>query len=253
VSFGSRETGNAPQLVITATSPPPEPSPILADTYVRGGQYSGINYGASAEIVAKLGEPVYSRETYMKLDISGVEPGSDVRLRLFGRLSDTRAANVTSTIYQLSSTSWSETGVTWNTRPPAGTTTWGTVAVSGTTAAWYDVDLTEHVQAERAAGQTVIGIVLKNTAETLPYVSFSSRETANAPQLIVTTSTASAETERVLADEAARAGQPADPNDSEAAEMIGTEGHRRYAAFNLDTVDWRSASSRTHAGDRQRL
>ena len=187
VSFGSRETGNAPQLVITSTSPPPAPGPILADTYVRGGQYAGTNYGTSAELIAKFSsDPQYLRETYLKLDISGVQPGNSVRLRLFGRLSDTRAASVTTTIYQLSSTSWSETGVTWNTRPSAGTTAWGTIAVVGATAAWYEVDLTQQVQAQRAAGQTVIGIVLKNTADTLPYVSFASRESSNSkPGLVI--------------------------------------------------------------------
>jgi hypothetical protein len=58
--------------------------------------------------------------------------------------------------------------------------------VSGTAATWYEIDLTPQVQALRAAGQTSIAIALKGTADTLPYVTFSARETANAPQLVIT-------------------------------------------------------------------
>ena len=159
---------------------------VQADAYVRAGQYANTNYGRATELITKFSaDAQYMREAYLKLDISSVQPGSQIRLRLFGRLSDTRASSVPVTVYQLSSTSWSETSVTWNTRPGAGTTPWGTVAVSGTTGTWYEVDLTQHVQAQFAAGQRVIAIALK-TPDVLPYVSFSSRETGNAPQLVIT-------------------------------------------------------------------
>ena len=122
----------------------------------------------------------------MMLDISGVQTGQTVRLRLFGKLSDTRAPSVTTAIVPLSTSAWTETTVTWNNRPSAGAGTWATIAVSGTTAKWYEIDITPQVQALRAAGQTSVAIALKGTVDTLPYVSFSARETANAPQLVIT-------------------------------------------------------------------
>ena len=67
----------------------------------------------------------------MKLDISAVQPGDTVTLRLFGKLSDTRAASVTTRIYAVSSTTWAETGLTWNNEPASGTTVLGSVTVSG--------------------------------------------------------------------------------------------------------------------------
>jgi phosphatidylserine/phosphatidylglycerophosphate/cardiolipin synthase-like enzyme len=174
---------------VTATTPATsaEAGRILADAYVRAGQYASTNYGRATELVTKFsGETQYLRETYMKLDISAVQPGNTVRLRLFGRLSDTRQPSVTTTIFQVSSTSWVETGITWNTRPAAGTTPWGSVTVSGTAATWYEVDLTSQVQAQRAAGQTVITIALRCMVDTLPLISIASRETTNGPRLVIT-------------------------------------------------------------------
>jgi phosphatidylserine/phosphatidylglycerophosphate/cardiolipin synthase-like enzyme len=168
-------------------APSVEASLVLADTYVRGGQYANANYGNAAELIAKFSaDAAYLREAYMMLDISGVQAGHTVRLRLFGRLSDTRAPSVTTAIVPLATSAWTETTVTWNNRPTAGADTWATVAVSGTTATWYEVDITPQVQALRAAGQTSAAIALKSTVDTLPYVTFSARGTANAPRLVIT-------------------------------------------------------------------
>jgi endoglucanase len=120
------------------------------------------------------------------LDIKDVQPGQTVHLRLFGKLSDTRASSVTTAIAPLSTTAWTETTVTWNNKPAAGADTWATVAVSGTTAQWYEIDVTPHVQALRAAGQTSVAIALTGTADTLPYATFSARESVNAPRLVIT-------------------------------------------------------------------
>jgi hypothetical protein len=87
----------------------------------------------------------------------------------------------------VSSTSWGETTLTYNNRPAAGTTVLGSVTVNGTTAQWYEVDLTSHVQSQRAAGATTIAIALKNPTDTLPYVTFRSRQSStNPPELVIT-------------------------------------------------------------------
>ena len=57
--------------------------------------------------------------------------------------------------------------------------------MSGTTGQWYEIDLTSYAQAQRAAGATLISIALKGNADTLPYVTFSSRESAVHPQLLI--------------------------------------------------------------------
>ncbi|HET7218223.1 MAG TPA: phospholipase D-like domain-containing protein [Vicinamibacterales bacterium] len=159
---------------------------ILADAYVRGGQYADTNFGSATELITKYSaDPAYRRETFVKLDISGVQTGNTVRLRMFGKLSDTREASVTVAIYPAASTSWGETSITWNNRPAVSTTEWARVTVMGTTARWYEVDLTQRVQAERSLGRTTITIVVKKGVETQPYVSFASRTSLNPPALVV--------------------------------------------------------------------
>jgi hypothetical protein len=172
---------------VAAPATPPNLAGVLADAYVRGGQYANINHGNATELISKFSaDAAYLREAYMLLDISGVQSGQTVRLRLFGKLSDTRAPSVTTAIVPLPTSGWTETTVTWNNRPTPGAATWATVAVSGTTAMWYEVDITAQVQSLRAAGQTSVAVALTNTVDTLPYVTFASRETANAPQLVIT-------------------------------------------------------------------
>jgi phosphatidylserine/phosphatidylglycerophosphate/cardiolipin synthase-like enzyme len=169
-------------------APPVSPGTqrVLADAYVRGGEYANTNFGSGSELITKYSaDPAYRRETYMKLDISGVPSGASVRLRVYGRLSDTREPSVTVAIFPVASTTWSETSITWNNRPAAGTTEWARVTVTGTTSRWYEIDLTSRVQAERALGRTTIALVLKKSTDSLPYVTFASRNSTNQPGLIV--------------------------------------------------------------------
>jgi hypothetical protein len=171
-----------------ATAPPTDAGArITADAYVRNGASAASNFGTFTELITKGGtDPQYMRESYMKLDISDVQAGDTVTLRLFGHLSDTRAASVTTRIYSVADTSWSENGITWNTKPAAAATAEGSVVVSGTSGQWYTVNLTSFVQAQRGAGKTTISIALKNPDDTLPYVSFASRESGNGAQLVIT-------------------------------------------------------------------
>ena len=165
---------------------PSEEARVQADTYVRAGSSASTSFGAMSEVIVKFSAAAeYLREGYLTLDISSVQPGDTVTLRLFGRLSDTRAASVTSQIYPVADTTWAETGLNWNNRPASDTTPIGSVIVSGTTGLWYDIDLTSYAQAQRAGGATLISIALKGQSDTLPYVTFSSRESGAHPQLLI--------------------------------------------------------------------
>ena len=184
-----RITGPVWSFTTTGGAVPPPPSGtvrVLADAYVRGGQYANTNFGRSTELVVKYSsDPEFRRETYVTLDISGVQNGNTVRLRLYGRLSDTREPSVTVAISPSSSNSWGETTLTWNTRPVVGTEEWGRVTVVGTTSRWYEVDLTQQVHIERSLGRGIISFVLRKSTNSLPYVTFGSRESSNPPGLIV--------------------------------------------------------------------
>lgn len=59
----------------------------LADSYVRDGVYSNVNYGLSTELITKSGaNSAYSRESYLKFDVSSVGGITSAKLRLYGRL-----------------------------------------------------------------------------------------------------------------------------------------------------------------------
>jgi hypothetical protein len=168
--------------------PPPPPPPIgtepLADAYVRGGQFAAMNFGTAAELVAKFHtDPQYRRESFLKFNIGAVQPGDNVRLRVFGWLSDLREPRVAIAVTQATDTNWTETAITFNNRPASGTAEWGRIYVNSTSGQWYEVDLTERVQAERAAGRQTITLVLKKSVNALPFAAFGSRESANPPVL----------------------------------------------------------------------
>ena len=185
-SFASRESTSRPELVI-GTSAPSTAVEVVEDAYARGGSYGSTNFGSASELVTKFSATaIYAREAFLKLDISGVQAGDTVRLRLYGRLSDTRSPSVTTEIHPVADTNWNEASLTWNnSRALAGASVLGSVTVSGTSSEWYEADITQYVQAQRAAGATLIAIALKNPVDTLPYASFSSRESANGPQLVI--------------------------------------------------------------------
>jgi hypothetical protein len=73
----------------------------------------------------------------------------------------------------------------YNNKPPSGTSPIGSINVAGTEGQWYDIELTSYAQAQRTAGATKISIALKGNADTKPYATFSSRQSAVHPQLLI--------------------------------------------------------------------
>jgi hypothetical protein len=156
-------------------------------SFVRGGSYAGSNFGQNSEIdVKKSSSTSNTREGYIKFDLTSLNAINSAKLRLFGRLSSTVNASLQTLIYNASNTSWTESGITWNTKPTSGTTLRGSLSVGGTTAKWYEVDLTSFLKAEFAAGRKVITLVLKNAVNSDSYSIFSSDETTSGPQLVIT-------------------------------------------------------------------
>ena len=158
----------------------------LADAYVRDGSFAGSNFGKAAEVLVKKSGSGFNREGLLKFDLSafGTSVGS-AKLRLFGRLQDSSASNVVTQVYGTAA-SWSETAVTWNTRPASTTAALAGQAVANAAGQWYEFDVTAYARSELAAGRKVVGLLLRNPAFAPPYTAFNSREaSANKPQLLV--------------------------------------------------------------------
>ena len=94
-------------------------------------------------------------------------------------------ASLLTQIYSVSNTTWSETGITWNNKPTTGSTLRGSFTVTGTSATWYEIDLTSFIQAEFAAGRKVVTLVLRNPNISDAQTLIPSDETADGPQLVI--------------------------------------------------------------------
>jgi hypothetical protein len=160
-------------------------APALADTYVRGGSATS-NFGTAIQLITRLANQTKDTyETYLKFNAGRPCRVSSVRLRLYGKLSSSGTLPVA--VYGVPTTTWTETGMNWNNKPVTGALL-RTVNLVGTTAAWYEWDVTDYVRGELSAGRDTVSFVLKSTATTNYQVIFNSREAAgtNAPRLVVT-------------------------------------------------------------------
>lgn len=126
-----------------------------------------------------------SADTYFKFDVGGISAGDigSVKLRFYGALS--RWRRVASDVFAVADTNWTEKGVTWNRRPAMGARLDGTVAVSNIKA-WYEVDVTSYVRAQRQAGRSTISLGLHNPQNSTTPFRIHSREAATfRPELVV--------------------------------------------------------------------
>lgn len=174
----------------TATTPASPGQVALvptADAYVRNGTYATQNFGSATDLVIKSTTAAnLGRNAYLKFDVSTIASLTSAKLRLYGQLSDAITENLTLTAYQAANTTWVEGSINWNNQPETATAALATVVVPDNTPRWYELDLTDFVQAQRAAGQNVISIELKGPLNSTSYIGFaSSNASANVPELVV--------------------------------------------------------------------
>jgi hyaluronate lyase len=127
-----------------------------ANTYVRDGSYASTNYGDETTMVIKLASSGYDRISVLSFDTASIT-GTVERAILWvsGHVSDSGGNQTSVTAYGLSSTSWTETAVTWNTAPSLGTA-YDSGQIS-TTTDWIALDVTALVKAA-SSGVANIGL-----------------------------------------------------------------------------------------------
>ncbi|MDH2427030.1 DNRLRE domain-containing protein [Sphaerisporangium sp. TRM90804] len=148
-----------------------------ADTYVDDSA-TGTNHGTSGQLGVD-GSPV--KRMFLRFDVSGVS-GTVTAAKLRVHTDDVSGAESGSggTFRAMSTTTWSETGVTWNNQPAIDGATLGSIG-SVTRNAWYEVDVTAHVKGN---GAYSFGV----TSSSTDGADFDARETGStAPQLVITT------------------------------------------------------------------
>ena len=141
------------------------------DAYVRAASPSS-NYGAASTL--RVGR-TNSKDTrsYLKFSVTGLAGEASVTLRLF--VADPSAE--LSTLYRVANTSWSESTITWKTRPALGTSALSS-ASAVSTGTWIELP------AGMLPGNGTYSFALTSTSSNAAW--FSSSEGASPPQLVVT-------------------------------------------------------------------
>ncbi|AGZ42051.1 CBM96 family carbohydrate-binding protein [Actinoplanes friuliensis] len=165
-------TSGTPASAATATFTP------TADTYVQSDT-AATGYGTATQIVVD-NSPV--RRSFLRFTVSGVSgtvTAAKLRLRT---ISGNDGSPAGGTFRSMTSTTWSETGTTWNNQPAIDGTAVGAI---GAVAAdgWYELDVTSVVSGN---GSFSFGATSANSDGAY----YDSRESgADAPQLVLTTGT----------------------------------------------------------------
>jgi endoglucanase len=170
----------------------------LQDAYVRNGDFASTTYGTTDPTIlsSKLNStttPGYDRQSFLRFDISSVSNISSAVLKVFGKIEDNRVFNIPVGVYAVGDNTWSESTLTWNNKPAAGTSALQTATVTDSTGRYYTWDITSYVQNEKAAGRNGISLALVSGAIADPRIVWRSKEAGlTAPQLQITSTTTAA-------------------------------------------------------------
>lgn len=179
-------------------------SPI-ADAYVKGATgFEDTNLGTTTDLQVKRTLNAGSgngRQSYLRFDTTSVfGTVGNAKLRVYGNLNAVVGANqdIPCAVFPVSDTArtlpevspWTELGITWNNKPtPNVPVELARITVTDATARWYEFDITDFINSERAAGRAVTGVLLRNMTAGEPgdyFTVFNSREAgSNKPELII--------------------------------------------------------------------
>ena len=180
------------------------------DAFVRSGAHSGTSNNTPALTVKASGSADYYRETLLKFDVGGLSDVGGATLRLYANDLPNGAADVV--VFSSDNDGWAEETVTYGSRiTPIGNALDRTTVSSG--GRWYEWDVTDRVSSEVSNGYSTLTFVVRGVPGQNRAVVFSSKEGAQAPQLVVT-SGASCGTCRSTSEEAS-------PRSGGAVEVLG--------------------------------
>ena len=143
------------------------------DAYIASGS-PATNYGASTSLQVD-NSPI--KHILIKFAVSGLNGNQVTRAKL--RFYNVDASSKGGDLYAVTDQSWQEETVTWNTAPAAVPTLLTSLA-SVSSGNWYEVDLTPLITGEGTYS-------LRITSTLSDGADYSSKEGANAPQLIIET------------------------------------------------------------------
>jgi acid phosphatase len=171
----------------TATPAPARLKPS-ADAFAwDGAPAKSLGSSRILSVRTKAGRGRGNRDAYFKFD-TGPAVGDIGSAKLRFLASRAGAGKVATSLFAVADTGWTEADLTWKRRPVLGDLL-GTVVISARPYAWFEVDVTDYVNAERAAGRTTVSFALHNRGTGPQRVTLHARESpANPPELVLTPS-----------------------------------------------------------------
>lgn len=161
----------------------------VADALVRAGSYSDTNFGLDSMLVLKQSaDPVYTRSSYLKFDISSVQGTvNSAILRLYAYIVQAGGAS-TITAEVINDDSWTESGITYNNQPSSTGTPISTFMVSATGAILIDVTSAVNSQTDgfltiKLSSATDLGVNLKSkdALKEKPFIAVNDTQPPTAP------------------------------------------------------------------------
>jgi len=147
----------------------------LKDACVKSGSEADTNFGTAAELEVNQGtDPNLNRKIFAQFDLSQVSDVDQALVRLYAN--SEIACPVTA--YEVSNTSWSEEGITWNNAPAMGMAIVTTQI--GPDKQYYEWDITEYVR-NNLGNSISLGFYDESASNNA--ISFSSKEGVNIPEL----------------------------------------------------------------------
>lgn len=168
-----------------------------ADSYVRDATYAAVNYGTGTTLVVKKdGNSGYSRISYLKFDLTNFTSPSQATLRLNLSGAGTTITGTQWLIYKCDNDSWTETDITWNTKPD---TTTLLASITGKKTGYAEWDLSSAVATEANGDKTITLAIVSSVAGQTNDATFYSKEAATAslrPVLFIDATGARQQTEK---------------------------------------------------------
>jgi chondroitin AC lyase len=163
--FGSKESAFVPQIIIDDTPPLTQSFAVVADAYVKSGTSNvNTNFGSAGYLAAQNG----FYESYLKFDWNNLA-GTVVGARL--KLNSLASAATQWQLYKVNNNNWTETGITWSTKPAGTDSLVATINASAGTV-YFDIgSLLKNISAEGLISFRIVA-----TANV--YSSFSSNQAA---------------------------------------------------------------------------
>lgn len=145
----------------------------VADAFVRGGSYADRNFGSARTLLLKDGSSGNSkRRTFLRFDARSLDQVKRAWLRIPASLSRSGSLGL---VVGATLGDWNEAAFTWNNQPLI-TQELGRINVVNTGTRFYEVEVTQHVLAARAAGTAAVDFGLTPAATSDALIEVGSKE-----------------------------------------------------------------------------